>query len=131
MDYALPIQIEFLDCGTARWSQPDEVQVIRRPREMLAPLVMTWMKKRDCAARGGIYRVGLIGFRPVASLAGEREVVFVVCATAAFRRDVFGRVQLCGAEFGADAVFAIALCPLSNQTPQFGGDTFLSHAARA
>lgn len=98
---------------------------------MLRPVVMTWMKERDSAAHRGIYRVGLIGFRPVTSLAGQRQVVFVVCATAAFRRDVFGRVQLCGAEFGADAVFATALCPLSNQTPQFGGDTFLSHAARA
>lgn len=97
---------------------------------MLAPVVMTWMKKRDSAACRGIYGVGLIGFRPVASLAGERQVVFVVCATAAFWRDVFGGVQLCGAEFGADAVFAIALCPLSDQTPQFGGNTFLSHAAR-
>src|SRR6185369_2103281 len=98
MDYAPPIQIEFPDCGPARWSQPDEVQVIGRPSEMLAPVVITWMKKQDSAARRWIYSVRLIGFRPVASLAGERQVVFVVGAAAAFRLDVFGRVQLCGAE---------------------------------
>lgn len=130
MDYALPVQIEVADCAAARWSQTDEVEVIGSPREVLVPVVMTRMKQRDSAARGGIYRVSLIGLRPVASLTGQRKIVFIVCPTAAFRFDVFGRMQLRGAEFRADAVFAIALCSLSDQTAQFGGDTLLSHAAR-
>ena len=130
MDYTLPIQIEFTDCAAARWSQTDKVEVIGSPREMLVPVIMTWMKQRDFAARCGINRERLIGLRPVASLTGQRQVVVVVGTTAAFRRDVFGRVQLCGAEFGADAVFAIALCSLSDQTALFGEYTLLSHAAR-
>lgn len=97
---------------------------------MLVPVVMTRMKQRNRAARCGIYRVRLAGFRPVASLTGQRQIVFIVRPAAAFRLDVFGRMQLRGAEFGADAVFTIALCSLSDQTAQFGEDTLLSHAAR-
>lgn len=96
---------------------------------MLVPVIMTRMKERDRAAGCGIHRVGLIGLRPIASLACQGEVGFVVRPTAAFRLNVFGRMQLRGAEFGADAVFAIALGSLSDQTAQFEGDT-LSHAAR-
>lgn len=131
MDHALAVQIEFPDRGAACRSQANEIEVIGTPGEMLAPVVMTWMKERNCAARCRVEGMRLVGFGAVATLTGQGQVVFIVGATPAFRLDMLEGMQLCSAEFGADAVFAIAMRALSDQAAQLGGEALLSHVARA
>lgn len=103
--------------------------MIRTPREMIMPIVMPRMKERSLTARCRIKGMRLIGFGAIASLTGEGEVVFIIRAAFTFRLDMLNGMQMCGAEFGADAVFAIASCALSDQAAQFSGEALLSHAA--
>lgn len=130
MNHARPVQIKFPDCGAACRSQADEIKMIGVPAEMFMPAVMTRMKERNLAAGCWIERVSLVGLETVAPLTGEGQIVFIVRATPALGFAVFGGMQLRGAEVGADAVFAVGLCALSDQSAQFGGDALPTHVAR-
>jgi hypothetical protein len=90
--------------------------MIRIPREMFAPIVMPQMKERNLAARRRIKRMRFIGFGAVATLTGERQIIFIVIAAFAFGLDMLNGMPLRRAYLWTDAVFAITLRSLSDQT---------------
>jgi hypothetical protein len=130
MDHTSAVQIKRPNRRPTRRSQADEIKMIGTPGEMPMPIIMPWVKEQNLTTRCRIDRMRLIGFGAIASLTGEGQIVFVVRAAFTIRLDMLNGMQLRGVEFGADAVFAIALRALSNQTAQFGGKAFLTHAAR-
>lgn len=99
--------------------------MIVAPAEMFMPVLMTRVKERNFAAGCWIERVSLVGFGAVAPLTGQGQIVFIIRAPPAFWLDVFGGMQLRCAEVGADAVFAVSPCALSDQSAQFGGNALL------
>ena len=50
-DDAISVQIQFLDCGTACWSQASESKAICTPGKMPVPIVFSRMKERNHPAR--------------------------------------------------------------------------------
>jgi hypothetical protein len=56
---------------------------------MLMPVMTSRMKKRYLAARRRIDRMSFVGFVTIASLAGQRHVVFIAGTAFAPWHDVF------------------------------------------
>ncbi len=97
---------------------------------MHVPGIPSWMKERNHLICGGIEGMGFVVLATVTSLAGEREVVFRAFAALTFRKDMFDGMPLCGAEFRADAVFAIPMGASPDQSLHVGWNALLSHAAQ-
>ena len=127
----LAIQIKCADRRATRRRQSNEIEVIWAPREMLVPVVPTRMEKRHALPCHGIECVRLVRFGAVTSLAGQGEIVRLARSAQAFRRDVFGGMELRGAKFRRDAVLAVTFCALPDQPLQFGREALFSHAGQA
>jgi hypothetical protein len=93
MDNALTVQIQFPDGRTACRSQSNQVKLVRTPGKMLVPVILSWMKERNPAARGGIKGMGFIVFGTVTSLTGQGQILFSALTTLTFRHDMFDRVR--------------------------------------
>lgn len=104
--------------------------MIGTPNKMHMPGVPSWMKERNRLIRGGIEGMSFVVFGTVTPLAGEGEIVFRAFAALTFRKDVFDSMPLCGAEFRADAVFAMPTSALPDQASHVGRNALLSHEAR-
>ena len=74
--------------------------------------------------------MGFVVFGTVTPLAGESEIVFRAFAALTFRKDMFNGMPLCGAEFRANAVFAIPMGASPGQSSHVGWNALLSHAAQ-
>jgi len=124
------IQIQFSNGSPTGRGQADEKKMIAAPNEMIVPVASARMKERNPPARRVIEGLRLVGFRTVAALTSQSEVVFSACPAGTFRRDVFDGMQLRGTKFRADTIFTVALGALPDQPSLFGWDAALSHATR-
>ena len=130
VDDTLTIQIQFPNGRTACRRQTNEIKMVRTPGEMHGPVVLSWMKERHPSPRRRIEGARFAGFGTITTLTSQSEVVFGALAALTFRYDMFDGMQLRGAEFRADAIFAITQCALPDQSSQFGWNALFSHAGQ-
>ncbi len=74
--------------------------------------------------------MGFVVFGTVTPLAGKSEIVFRAFAALTFRKGMFDGMPLGGAEFRANAVFAIPMGASPDQSLHVGWNALLSHAAQ-
>lgn len=106
---AAAIQVKGRDGRAANGCEADQQSEIIAPREMLVPVVLARMKKRDNSLGEQVNGSGLVVLDIVAALAGAREVVGYAFAARCARDDVFVRETIRAVGFLANVILAAAL----------------------
>jgi hypothetical protein len=130
IDNACSIQVQLRNGGSANRGQANHQSVVITPGEMLVPVVISRVKKRDGFPCEWINRVCLVVLEIVTSLAGPRQVLRGAFAAGSQRNDVLVRESIRAIIFLANAVFAATLRAFPDEQPQFFGNPPSNHEAR-
>ena len=87
------------------------------PVEMLPPLLLAWMKKRDKLFGNRVKRLSLDCFVGIATLTSQRQIFKIITSALHRRNDVLSDQRLRGEVGSALAVFATAIGPPKNEAP--------------
>jgi hypothetical protein len=103
---SLPVELQGLYRGAARWRQANNADEIMAPDEVIPPMLRPRVKKWGYLPRGRITAPSSGVLMVVASLAGKGQIRGVVSPAFADRNDVFEGERLHGEAFLAAAVLA-------------------------
>lgn len=94
---------------------------------MIVPSLLAGMKQRDPLACGWVNGFDIGVFAAIAALAGKRQVVYVISATARPRNDVFDGERIGRETRLTLAVFATIICALRHCLSLPGREARLNH----
>ena len=122
------VQVQRRDGGAANRGKANHHCVIIAPGKMFVPVVLTWVKQRDCFLTEVIKSGGFVIFEIVTALASAGEVFSAAFAADGERDDVLVGERVRTIIFLTKTVFTTALRAILKQQAQFFGQSLSSHA---
>ena len=128
---ACAIQVQCFNGCASRGREADQERVIIIPFKVFVPLIAARMEKRSDDSSGWVGRGDAIVFDVIATLAGQRQIAFIVTAANCQGNDVFHRKFLGGKVFPANTVFAMLGGALPHEASHSLREMLSSHADMA
>ena len=112
---SFPVKLHHYHTGPARGTEPNDLHILLIPTEVVLPVVLSGVKKRDFLLSDRIKAGGFVVLMAIATLASQSEIFGCIRTSLAEGQDVFDRERLGSKNGLAQAIFATALGPLIRQ----------------